>query len=72
MIPVKGRTFLFRDETSQAIINTNQTEFELAKKRKEKALLKKQESDQMVSDINSLKEEMKDLKNILSKILEKL
>lgn len=62
MIPVEGHKGLFRDENSNAILNCNDYEYNQYLKEKENRLNEKQE-------INSLKEEVKELKSILLKFI---
>lgn len=54
-----------RDDNSGAIINLNDSEISAARKRK---ALWRQQND----DINNLKSEVSDIKNMLTKIIEKL
>jgi len=63
-IKVEGHTSLIRDEHSSAIVNTDINAYRLAKKRRE--LFKNQ-----TEEINSLREEMSELKNLMKELLEK-
>lgn len=62
---VKGETNLVRDNNSGAILNINHSELENARKRK---ALRRQQNE----DINNLKKEVSDIKNMLTQIIEKL
>jgi hypothetical protein len=64
-IKVEGSQNLYRDEESFAIINIDNTAFSRAKMIKER--IKTQDSE-----INTLKEEVNEIKDILFKINEKL
>ena len=64
-IKVKGETNLVRDNNSGAILNVNRSEIETARKRK---ALSRQQNE----DINNLKREVSDIKNMLTQIIEKL
>ena len=64
-IKVKGETNLVRDNNSGAILNVNHSELENARKRK---ALRRQQNE----DINNLKKEVSDIKNMLTQIIEKL
>ena len=64
-LKVKGHEGYFRDTNTGAILNVNKEEIEAARKRK--ALRQQQEQD-----INNLKNEVSDIKTMLSTIIEKL
>ena len=67
-INVEGSNGLVRDQNTGAILNTNSNEIEMAKKRKLLSRKKNEEFDNMKDDIKGLKEDMKDLKTLLTKI----
>jgi len=62
---VEGHSNLIRDEHSSAIVNTDYNGYLAVKKRRE---LQKKTTE----DINTLKEEMGEVKNLLSDLIEKL
>jgi hypothetical protein len=62
MIPVEGHIGLFRDETSNAIINTNDNEYENYLKTKKNILSEKEE-------IQNLKNEITEIKSLLLQLL---
>ena len=62
---VEGHVDLIRDETSSAIINTNVEQYRLVMKRRE--VMKAQRSE-----INTLKQEVTEIKDLLKDIIEKL
>ncbi len=62
---VEGHADLIRDETSSAIINTNVEQYRLVMKRRE--VMKAQRSE-----INTLKQEVTEIKGLLKDIIEKL
>ena len=64
-INVEGHKGLVRDKSSGAILNTNKEEIEAARKRKAERLSKEKE-------IIDLKNEVHDIKNMLTKVVEKL
>jgi len=64
-VKVEGHKNFVRDRRSGAIINTNREEIEAAKKRKAEKLNKDKE-------LNDLKDEVSDIKKMLTKIVEKL
>jgi hypothetical protein len=64
-VRVEGYSSLARDEESSAIVNTDVNAYQLAKKRKERMQTQSNE-------INNLKEEVNEIKNLLQNIVEKL
>ena len=64
-VKVEGHKDFVRDKRSGAIINTNKEEIEAAKKRKAERLNKDKE-------LNDLKDEVSDIKKMLTQIVEKL
>ena len=67
-INVEGSGGLVRDKETGAILNTNKSEIERARQRKLLSKRKTEEFDIMKNDIKSLKDDMKDLKTLLTKI----
>jgi hypothetical protein len=65
LIRVKGETGLFRDQDSTAIINTDKTAYENYIEAKNRKLQEKNE-------IDSLKNDVAELKTMMMQILEKL
>ena len=65
IIRVDGHSDLVRDKKSGAVLNINKEEIEAARRRKAERLNKDKE-------INDLKNEVSDIKNMLTKIVEKL
>lgn len=65
---VKENPDLVRDLGNQAVLNTNVDALAAYKKRREKA----KEIDQTISDINTMKQEMSDLKSLMQRILDKI
>lgn len=64
-IKVEGHTHLVRDESSHAIVNTDVETFNLTLRRRQ--ILKSQRNE-----INSLREEMTEIKQLLNNVLEKI
>jgi hypothetical protein len=62
---VEGHSTLLRDEGSSAIVNTDMNSYELHKKRKESFLTQKNE-------INTLKDEVGEIKELLLTLIEKV
>ena len=69
-IQVEGHKDLVRDERSNAIINTNKSAYLIAKKRSEEAQRQRDEIRQTTRELNSLKSEMHEIKNMLLKLVE--
>tara|TARA_B100000214_G_scaffold355727_1_gene313768 strand:+ start:2322 stop:2531 length:210 start_codon:yes stop_codon:yes gene_type:complete len=64
-VKIEGHNGYVRDKKSGAILNTNKSEIEAAKKRKQQRATKEQELD-------NLKNEVSDIKIMLTKLIEKL
>ena len=64
-VKAEGHEGYVRDEQSGAILNTNKEEIEAAKKRKADRLNRDKE-------LSDLKDEVSDIKKMLTKIVEKL
>ena len=69
-IRVEGHADLVRDEDSKAIINTNKSAYQIAKKRADEAQRQRDEIRETTRELNSLKSEMHEIKNMLLKLVE--
>ena len=70
IIKVEGHAHLVRDVNSNAIINTNQNEYQLYMKR---IKVREKQSDELrsaVKEINNLKKELREIKQLVKKIVE--
>ena len=67
-INVEGSGGMVRDKETGAILNTNKSEIERARKRKIISKKKEEEFDDMKTDIKELKENMVEMKTLLNKI----
>ena len=68
-LKVEGHTHLVRDVNSNAIINTNTSEYQLYMKR---VKVREKQSDQLrgaVKEINNLKKELREIKELVKKIV---
>ena len=72
MIPVEGRPGLARDPRSGAILNINSAEIRAAKARKIAMAQEEERKKQLFADVEELKEDMSDIKELLLTIKEKL
>ena len=66
---VEGHTDLVRDTTSHAIINRNVGAYEQAKKRAADAQRQRDEIRDTTREINHLKSEMHEIKNLLKELV---
>ena len=64
-LKVKGHTHLIRDLKSQAIINTDSDAYARYMARKIKQRQKDDEVRQVIRDVNELKNEMREIKNLI-------
>ena len=62
---VQGHTHLIRDLKSQAIINTDSDAYARYMARKTKQKIKDDEMRDVIRDVNELKNEMREIKNLL-------
>ena len=69
-IQVEGHNDLVREEKSNAIVNTNKSAYLIAKKRAEEAQRQRDEIRETTRELNSLKSEMHEIKNMLLKLVE--
>lgn len=72
MIRVEGKPGLARDPVSGAILNINSTEIRAAKARKIAMAQEEERKKQLINDVEELKEDMSDIKELLLTIKEKL
>ena len=70
-IKVKSDVSLVRDIDSNAIISRNQSEFDKFINLSKKKYKEKKKFDNMRSDLDSLKEDMKEIKTLLRNIMDK-
>jgi len=70
-IKVKGHTHLVRDLKSQAIINTDSDAYARYMTRKSKQQKKDDEMRKVVREVNEIKTEMFEIKDLLKKVLDK-
>ena len=70
-IKVKGHTHLVRDLKSQAIINTDSDAYARYMARKAKQAKKDDEVRKVIREVNDIKSEMFEIKDMLKKVLEK-
>ena len=68
IVKVKGHTHLIRDLKSQAIINTDSDAYARYMARKAKQANKDDEMRSVVREVNSLKTEMREIKDLLIEI----
>ena len=68
-IKVEGHTHLVRDVNSNAIINTNKTDYQLYMQR---VKVRERQGDKLrgaVKEINNLKKELREIKELVKKIV---
>ncbi len=70
-VKVKSDISLVRDIDSNAIISKNQSEFDKFIKLSEKKYAEKKKFDNMRSDLDSLKQDMDEIKTLLKNIMDK-
>ena len=70
-VKVKSDVSLVRDVNSNAIISKNQSEFDKFIKLSEKKYAEKRKFDNMRSDLDTLKQDMNEIKTLLRNIMDK-
>ena len=70
--PVEGRNGLFRDSQSTAIVNRDKKAYLDYMKRKKTMKNKNNELYQMKEDLDNVKSELGDIKDLLSTLVQKL
>ena len=71
-IPVEGKIGLYRDTDSTAIINRDKKAYLDYMKRKKITKAKSNELNKMKEDINNVKDELGEIKGLLSTLVQKL
>ena len=71
-IPVEGKSGLFRDSESTAIINKDKKAYLAYMKRKKDAENKNLELNKMKEDLDNVKGELGEIKGLLSTLVQKL
>ena len=69
-LKVKGHTNLVRDLKSQAIINTDSDAYARYMARKAKQAKKDDEMREVIRDVNEIKKEMFEIKDLLKKVID--
>ena len=70
MKQVKDKKNLFRDENSNAIINTDRQAYNSYIKLREQKLKEKEEFDSFKNDLDCMKNEISEIKSLLHKLIE--
>ena len=68
-LKVEGHASLVRDPTTGAIINNNRTEYEVYLAMRSKAEAREAEISQHTEDINNIKNELTDIKQLLLQLV---
>ena len=70
-VKVQDNKDLERDMSSSAIVNTNKNAYEMAKRRARDAQKERDNLRDVTREVNEIKCEMHDIKNMLTQLLEK-
>jgi hypothetical protein len=71
-VSVEGHADLVRDPKSNAVLNINKSEIQNAREAKKIRQQKMREEQELKETVDTLKEEMNDIKSLLSQLVEKL
>lgn len=69
LVPVEGKTNLYRDINTNAIINKNNSEYENYLKQRESRLKKSEKIDVIEKDLELLKSDINEIKFLLKKLV---
>lgn len=69
LVPVEGKPNLYRDINTNAIINKNNSEYENYLNQRESRLKKSKKIDTIERDLESLKNDINEIKSLLHKIV---
>ena len=72
LIPVEGKSGFYRDPESTAVINCDKKAYSDYMKRKKISKAKSNELDKMKEEIDTVKNELGDIKCLLSTLVQKL
>ena len=70
-LKVQDKKDLERDVKSNGIVNTNKSAYEMAKRRAKEAQKERDNLRDVTREVNEIKCEMHDIKNMLTQLLEK-
>ena len=70
-IKVEGHSSLVRDIKSNAIVNSNKSEFQMYMKRHKERNEQADKMRNVCKEINNLKSELREIKSLLTKVLSK-
>ena len=71
LIKVEGIANLYTDPTTNTFINMDNSEIELARARKKARIKKEEENQQLKSKVDSLTNDVTELKSMIQQLLEK-
>lgn len=70
-VKIENKDGLVRDISSGAVLNTNRTDYENYQIRKKQAELAKEQASKQVEEINNLKNELTEIKQMLLALMNK-
>ena len=70
-VKIENKDGLIRDMSSGAVLNTNRTDYENYLTRKKQAELAKEQTTKQVEEINNLKNELSEIKQMLLALMNK-
>ena len=70
-IPVEGKRNLFRDSSSNSIVNTDSTAYDSYIQLRNQKLKEKDEMNSLKNEVDSIKDELGEIKSLLLSLLNK-
>ena len=71
LLKIQNYENLVKDTKTNAVVNTNKSEFQLYMKRRKERSLQGDKLRNVCKEINNLKSELREIKSLLVKVLEK-
>ena len=68
--PVKNMPGYVRDASTGAVLNTNSEEISMARKRKKNWQLQQEQQNNLIAEVNSLKQDLAEIKDMLKNLKE--
>ena len=72
LVPIEGETNLYKDKTSQGVIDLDIDKIKAAKESKKKRIQRLKQQERLSEEVDQLKQDVSDIKNLLQTIAEKL
>jgi hypothetical protein len=72
LVKIKDTSSFAKDKETGAVVNINKTEARLARERKQRRIAENKRKEALESKVESLESDVSEIKELLTKVLEKL